>query len=155
MKKNKKENDIKKKLMKNIGSNFLLWLLIIIISVSVLQYVSITNNKTELSYSEFTNLYKNQSDSISELVIEDKLMVGECTPSCILIHENKEIEKFIVILPELTNDLVNNLINLGIEVKIKQKTLTFFDYLFQFSPWILIIVFWFLINYSPVFLVSE
>ena len=145
MKKNKQENDIKKKLMKNIGSNFLLWLLIIIISVSVLQYVSVNNNKTELSYSEFTNLYKNQSDNISKLIIEDKLMVGECTPSCILIHENREIEKFIVIVPELTNDLVNDLINLGIEVKIKQKTLTFFDYLFQFSPWILIIVFWFLI----------
>ena len=145
MRKNKKENDIKNKLMKNIGSNFLLWILIIIISVSVLQYVSVNNNKTELSYSEFTNLYKNQSDSISELIIEDKLMVGECTPSCILIHDNMEIEKFVVVLPELTNDLVNDLIDLGIEVKIKQKTLTFFDYLFQFSPWILIIVFWFLI----------
>ena len=59
--------------------------------------------------------------------------------------DNTEISKFTVILPELTNELVDELILLGIDVKIKQKTLTFFDYLFQFSPWILIIVFWFLI----------
>ena len=57
-KKNNKNDDMRKKLMKNLGGNFLLWILIIIISVSVLQYVSINNNKTELTYSEFTNLYK-------------------------------------------------------------------------------------------------
>ncbi len=144
-KKNKKNDDIRKKLMKNLGGNFLLWILIIIISVSVLQYVSINNNSTELTYTEFTNLYKNQSNSISQLTIEDKLIIGDCNPSCISLTQNNEFDKFTVILPELTNELVNELIEIGIEVKIKQKTLTFFDYLFQFSPWILIIVFWFLI----------
>ena len=144
-KKNKKNDDIRKKLMKNLGGNFLLWILIIIISVSVLQYVSINNNSTEISYSEFNSLYKNQSDSIYRLTIEDKLIIGECEPNCIDLTQNNEFIKFTVVLPELTNELVNELINIGIEVKIKQKTLTFFDYLFQFSPWILIIVFWFLI----------
>ena len=32
---------------------------------------------------------------------------------------NNEISSFTVILPELTNDLVNNLVDLGIDVKIK------------------------------------
>jgi len=145
MKNKKKNQNIKKKLMKNLGSNFVLWILIIVISVSILQYLTINNNKTELSYTQFTTLYNNQADSIQELIIQDKLIIGECSPSCILLDHNNEIEKFNVVLPELTNALVNELINLGIEVKIKQKTLTFFDYLFQFSPWILIIVFWFLI----------
>ena len=144
-KKNRKNDEIRKKLMKNLGSNFLLWILIIIISVSVLQYVSINNNSTELTYTEFTNLYKNQSNSILRLTIEDKLIIGECEPNCVSLVQNNEFDKFTVILPELTNELVNELINIGIEVKIKRKTLTFFDYLFQFSPWILIIVFWFLI----------
>ena len=70
MKKNKNK-DIKKKLMKNLGSNFILWILIIIISVSVLQYMTINNNKTELSYTEFTNLYKDQFESIKTLIIQD------------------------------------------------------------------------------------
>ena len=46
-KKNNKNDDMRKKLMKNLGGNFLLWILIIIISVSVLQYVSINNNKVK------------------------------------------------------------------------------------------------------------
>ena len=106
-KKNKKNDDIRKKLMKNLGGNFLLWILIIIISVSVLQYVSINNNSTELTYTEFTNLYKNQSNSISQLTIEDKLIIGDCNPNCISLTQNNEFDKFTVILPELTNELVN------------------------------------------------
>ena len=143
--KNKKNKNIKKRLLKNLGGNFILWMLIIVISVSVLQFLTVNNQKTELSYTEFTNLYNEQIDSIGSLIIEDKLIYGECSPSCISMIDNTEISKFTVILPELTNELVDELILLGIDVKIKQKTLTFFDYLFQFSPWILIIVFWFLI----------
>ena len=131
--------------MKKLGSNFLLWILIIIISVSVLQYATINNSSNELSYTEFTNLYQNQYENIGELIIEDNVIIGECNPSCIIIDRNIDLNKFNVVLPELTNKLVDDLISLGIEVKIKQKSLTFFDYLFQFSPWILIIVFWFLI----------
>ena len=145
MKNKKNNNNIKKKLIKNLGGNFILWILIIIISVSVLQYLTINNQKTELTYTEFTRLYKEQTENIDSLIIEDKLIYGECSPSCISLFNNTEILKFSVILPELTNEFVNELISLGINVKIKQKTLTFFDYLFQFSPWILIIIFWFLI----------
>ena len=145
MKNKNKKNDIKNKLLKNLGGNFILWMLIIIISVSVLQFFTVNNQRTELSYTAFTKIYNDQSESINTIVIEDKILYGECSPSCISLVDNTEILKFTVILPELTNELVDNLINLGMDVKIRQKTLTFFDYLFQFSPWILIIVFWFFI----------
>ena len=145
MTKKNNKNDIKKKLLKNLGGNFILWMLIIVISVSVLQYLSLNTVKVELSYSEFTNLYKEQYESISSIVIEDKILYGECSPNCISLLQNNEIENFSVVLPELTNDLVNEFIAKGIDIKIKQKTLTFLDYVFQFSPWILIIVFWFFI----------
>ena len=145
MTKKNNKNDIKKKLLKNLGGNFILWMLIIVISVTVLQYLSLNTVKVELSYSEFTNLYKEQYENISSIVIEDKILYGECSPNCISLLQNDEIEKFSVVLPELTNDLVNEFIAKGIDIKIKQKTLTFLDYVFQFSPWILIIVFWFFI----------
>ena len=141
---NKKDN-MKNKMMKNLGGNFLLWIVIIIVSVSVLQYASLTPKSIEISYAEFTDVYKDQYENISSVIIEDKLLKGDCSPTCFGTLSNNEISSFTVILPELTNDLVNNLVDLGIDVKIKQKTLTFLDYVFQFSPWILILVFWFLI----------
>ncbi len=145
MTKKNNKNDIKKKLLKNIGGNFILWMLIIVISVTVPQYLTLNTIKVELSYSEFTNLYKEQYESIRSIVIEDKILYGECSPNCISLLQSDEIEKFTVVLPELTNDLVNEFISKGIDIKIKQKTLTFLDYVFQFSPWILIIAFWFFI----------
>ena len=74
MTKKNNKNDIKKKLLKNLGGNFILWMLIIVTSVSVLQYLSLNTVKVELSYSEFTNLYKEQHESISSIVIEDKIL---------------------------------------------------------------------------------
>ena len=132
-------------MMKNLGGNFLLWIVIIIVSVSVLQYASLAPKSIEISYAEFTDVYSEQYENISSVIIEDKLLRGECSPTCFATLSNNEISSFTVVLPELTNDLVNNLVDLGIDVKIKQKTLTFLDYVFQFSPWILILVFWFLI----------
>jgi cell division protease FtsH len=141
---NNKDN-MKNKMMKNLGGNFLLWIVIIIVSVSVLQYASLAPKSIEISYAEFTDVYSEQYENISSVIIEDKLLRGECSPTCFATLSNNEISSFTVVLPELTNDLVNNLVDLGIDVKIKQKTLTFLDYVFQFSPWILILVFWFLI----------
>jgi len=141
---NNKDN-MKNKMMKNLGGNFLLWIVIIIVSVSVLQYASLTPKSIEISYAEFTDVYQDQYENISSVIIEDKLLKGECSPTCFGTLSNNEISSFTVVLPELTNDLVNSLVDLGIDVKIKQKTLTFLDYVFQFSPWILILVFWFLI----------
>ncbi|MAX29615.1 MAG: cell division protein FtsH [Candidatus Marinimicrobia bacterium] len=141
---NNKDN-MKNKMMKNLGGNFLLWIVIIIVSVSVLQYASLTPKSIEISYAEFTDVYQEQYENISSVIIEDKLLRGECSPTCFGTLSNNEISSFTVVLPELTNDLVNSLVDLGIDVKIKQKTLTFLDYVFQFSPWILILVFWFLI----------
>ena len=141
----KDKDKMKNKLIKNLGGNFLLWIVIIIVSVSVLQYASIAPKSVEISYAEFTDVYKEQSENISKVTIEDKFLTGVCDPGCFGTLSNDEITSFTVVLPELTNDLVNELVNLGIDVKIKQKTLTFLDYVFQFSPWILILVFWFFI----------
>ena len=141
----KDKDKMKNKLIKNLGGNFLLWIVIIIVSVSVLQYASIAPKSVEISYAEFTDVYKEQSENISKVTIEDKFLTGVCDPGCFGTLSNDEITSFTVVLPELTNDLVNELVILGIDVKIKQKTLTFLDYVFQFSPWILILVFWFFI----------
>ena len=55
---NKKKNKMNKKIIKNLGSNFILWILIIIISLTVLQYVT-TNTKTiNISYKTFHDIVK-------------------------------------------------------------------------------------------------
>ena len=91
-----------------------------------LQYASITPKSIEISYAEFTDIYNDQYENISSVTIEDKFLVGTCEPICFGTLSNNEISSFTVVLRELTNDLVNELVNLGIDVKIRQKTPIFF-----------------------------
>ena len=140
----KKKNN-NKQIFKKLGSNFILWILIIVMSVSVLQYATINSKSVNITYTDFHELYKNQYNNIEEIIIQDKIINGVCNPGCLSAAKGLEIEKFTVTLPELTNELVNELIDLGINVEIRNKVMGFTDYLFQFSPWILIIVFWFFI----------
>ena len=54
MKKNKK--NINKKILKNLGGNFVLWILIIIISLSILQYVATNTNSKTITYKTFVEI---------------------------------------------------------------------------------------------------
>ena len=143
MKKNKK--DFNQKLMKNIGGNFLLWILIVIISLTILQFVTTSDKTVSFSYKEFTNLLNNQYEQIDKITLEGRNLVGVCVPNCIDLDNNLDIAKFTTTIPELSNEIVNEWISLGVNVEIKDKTMTFFDYVMQLSPWILIILFWFIL----------
>ena len=58
--------------------------------------------------------------NILKIYVIGNELTGECSKDlpCIDSFTNKEIEKFSVILPELTNELVDEWIDLGINVKI-------------------------------------
>jgi len=148
-----------KKIIKNLGGNFILWILIIVISLTVLQYLTTNTTTKALSNTEFDFLLSSSGNNISEIVIEGRQAIGTCMPECIInnsVDPNNvssrgsdlttlSVEKFTVTLPEVDNDFVSELISHGIDVEIKDKTMTFFDYIMQLSPWILIILFWFIL----------
>ena len=60
----------------------------------------------------------------------------------------KIVNSFKVILPNITIDKIdewNETLSDDVIIKIQQITPGAMDYFFQFSPWLLIIIFWFLI----------
>ena len=145
----KKSKNTNKKLMKNFGGNFILWILIIVLSLTVLQYVTTNTNSRNLNYSDFNYLINNDQQIISEITIKGRQVEGVCSPNCIIANNSdtnymsNEFSHFSVTLPEVSDELVQGFISKGITVEIKDKTMSFFDYLMQLSPWILIILFWF------------
>ena len=60
-KNNGQNNKTKNKLWKTIGGNFLLWLLIITMAVTGLQYFSSDNNPAKITYSQFQDYLFGQS----------------------------------------------------------------------------------------------
>ena len=146
MKKDKKDN----KITKNLINNFILWTLIIVISITVLNYVDTDFKSEKITYSEFSTLINDASlnKSITKAIIDGRTFNGECLAGCFIGDYEEPIKKFKVVLPEVTIEKIddwNNLLGGTIDIEIIEKTPGFMDYVFQFSPWILIILFWFFI----------
>jgi len=144
--KNKKDN----KITKNIINNFILWTLIIVITLTVLNYLDIDRKSKKIAYSQFISLINDESlnINISKATITGNQLIAECNPECFINNIDGGVDKFEVILPNLTIDKVdewNDLLNQDVVIEIKQMTPGILDYIFQFSPWILIILFWFFI----------
>ena len=143
----KKRNN---KITKNIISNLILWSLIIVVSITTLSYFDINKNNKNINYSTFLNMINNQmsNENISKIVITGNELVGECNPECFIDDSLNPVSSFKVILPNLTIDKIdewNEKLNNNIKIEIRKITPSIMDYIFQFSPWLLIIGFWFFI----------
>jgi len=140
----------KNKITKNLISNFILWTLIIVISITMLNYFDLSKKSRNIPYSSFISLLNDNklNQSISKATITGNDLIAECNPGCILSDYDEPIETFNVILPNITIDKVdewNNMLGNTVHIEIKKNTPSAMDYLFQFSPWLLIIAFWFFI----------
>ena len=146
MKQNK--NNSKKdpqNIWKNIGGNILIWVLIIVMSITALQLFSTDYKPKTIDYTQF-QYYIDQNMVLSG-TITGKSFKGEfkepVTIDTEINGDAKQYTKFIAILPEITNEITNSWLEKGIKCKFEEPTLSILDYIIQFSPWLLIIFFWF------------
>jgi len=140
----------KNKITKNLISNFILWSLIIVVSITMLNYFDLSKKSKNVAYSTFIALLNDQelNKNISKATITGNDLIATCDTGCILFGYDEPLETFNVILPNLTIDKVdewNTMLGNNVQIEIKKNTPTAMDYLFQFSPWLLIIAFWFFI----------
>ncbi len=113
-------------------------------------YFDLSKKSRNIPYSAFISLLNDNklNQNISKATITGNDLVADCDPGCILSGYDEPIETFNVILPNLTIDKVdewNNMLGNNVQIEIKKNTPSAMDYLFQFSPWLLIIAFWFFI----------
>ena len=146
----KKNN--KNQISKNLINNFILWTLIIVIAISVLNYMDTGKNNKQLSYTKFKVLIEdtNLNKSISSIKITGNKMEATCDDlGCFLNGSDEPVNKFTIFLPpNITIEKIDEwstLLSDDIDIEIVPQTPNFLDYIFQFSPWILIILFWFFI----------
>ena len=146
----KKNN--KNQISKNLISNFILWTLIIVIAISVLNYMDTGKNNKQLSYTKFKVLIEdtNLNKSIGSIKITGNKMEATCDDvGCFLDGSEQPVNKFTIFLPpNITIEKIDEwsaLLSDDIDIEIVPQTPNFLDYIFQFSPWILIILFWFFI----------
>ena len=143
-KKNKKKIP-NNKILKTVGGNIIIWILIIVMSVTALQIFSTDNDTKEISYSDFKNYLdsgKVQSAKIVGRTFNGKFNEAEIFENEVTA-EPKEYSTFVTILPEVSEEMTKTWDENGLKYEFKDKTFGLTEYLIQFSPWLLIIFFWF------------
>jgi len=144
----KKKNQKKipnNKILKTVGGNIVIWILIIIMSVTALQIFSNDNEAKQITYSEFK--YYVESSKIESAEIVGRTFNGKFKSPEIfeseLSSETKEFSAFVTILPEVSIEMTKSWDEGQIKYEFKDQSFGLAEYLIQFSPWLLIILFWF------------
>ena len=144
-KKNKKKENIKQNLWKTLGGNLLIWVLIIVMAVTALQYFSTDYKLQPISYTQFQEYL--ESDMVESGKIVGRAFKGKFKEPITIesqgLAEPKQYTNFTTVLPEVTFEMTKIWDEKGIIYRFEEQSMGLLDYLIQFSPWILIIFFWF------------
>jgi len=143
-KKNQKKP--KNKVLNTIMSNIFIWIIIVIVAFTIASNFSSYEKTKDVTYNQYKELIDNRK--IIAATVTGNHFKGELREELTLENEDGTLQKYNFIsieLPEATIDLTETWVDSGIEVKIIKDTMGLFDYLIQFSPWLIIILFWFFI----------
>ena len=143
-KKNQKKP--KNKVLNTIMSNIFIWIIIVIVAFTIASNFSSYEKTKDVTYNQYKELIDNRK--IIAATVTGNHFKGELREELTLEDENGTLQEYNFIsieLPESSIDLTETWVDSGIEVKIIKDTMGLFDYLIQFSPWLIIILFWFFI----------
>ena len=134
MAKNKSKNKKKlpnNKIWKTIGGNIIIWILIIIMSVTALQIFSSDNNPKEITFSDLTN-YLN-SGKVESAEIVGRTFNGKFTEPEIFENEvtaeSKEYSNFVTILPEVSIEMTRIWDENNLKYEFKDQSFGLTEYL--------------------------
>ena len=142
-KKNKKPSN---KVINTILSNIFIWIVIVVVAFSIASNFSTYEKIKEVTYNEYKDMVENKN--IESATLTGTHFKGKLYNSMSFEDRNGKVNDYTFIsieLPESTIDQTDSWVENGIEVEIVKETMGAFDYLIQFSPWLIIILFWFFI----------
>ena len=138
-------NNNNNNMWKTISGNFIIWILIIIIAITALQFFSTDYKPKVLTYSQFQEYVNNGIDESGRIV--GRSFKGKFREPVLIdqsgMREPKHYSNFETILPEVSLEMTALWDEKAIIYRFEEQTTGVFEYLIQFSPWLLIIFFWF------------
>ena len=130
---------------KTFGNNIIFWIIIIIACILLMQMVSTKGSPQKITFTQYEELISTKSVESAEIIgnsFNGILNEEDYT----ILPNGKEIsyKSFVTILPSgyIDQDIINFWNSNGIKFQFKEQTPNISDYLIQFTPWILIFVFW-------------
>ena len=112
-KRNKKKKNKSENIWRTLGGNLIIWLLVIIMAVTALQFFSTDYKNQIIDYTQFQE-YVDES-LIESGVISGRTFQGTLKERIIIestsINQSKEFIKFNTVLPEVTDEMMSFVIH--------------------------------------------
>ena len=145
--KNKKKSEKKKNNVVNtIAGNVFIWIFIVVAAITIANNFSPFEKSKEVSYTEYQNFL--DEGLIESAEITGRTFKGKFSIPHVISDElnNEDTYAYMsTVLPEVSLEMTLDWDKKEIKYEFKDVTMSAFDYLIQFSPWLLIILFWFFI----------
>ena len=143
--KNKGQNSDKKNEFKwkQASKTSIMWIIIIVSTIILFGVLGRTpGEEVKLTYSQYT--YQLDSKNIKKIFVADHELHGELKEKQSVSVNGRELEakKFVITLPFIDSDMLNEWKESGIEINFKADNSEWTVYLLNFLPWLLIIGVW-------------
>ncbi|MFP4546510.1 MAG: ATP-dependent zinc metalloprotease FtsH [Fidelibacterota bacterium] len=149
-KKNKKPNKDNKKPDKNndfkwkqASKTSMMWLIIIVSTIILFGILGKSpGEEVKFTYTQYAQQL--EQGNIKSILVVDKELHGELVNKITINIGGRELEvkKFVITLPFIDSDMLNEWKAKGIEINFKQDNSEWTAYLLNFLPWLLIIGVW-------------
>ena len=134
--------------MKNIGSNIIIWILIVVMCITALQIFSSDSNSQEITTAKFKE-YLNSGQIKSIDAVGDNSngfsIKGELKESSRSSDRDLPGKHFSTQLSEITDSVESQWQQKGVDYNVSRHQDGFFEFIAWIGPWLLIIFFWFFI----------
>ena len=144
--KNKNKKNKKNKIINTIAGNVFIWIFIVVAAITIANNFSPFEKSKEISYTEYQTFL--DQGLIESAEITGRTFKGKFSIPQIISDElgNEDTYAYMsTVLPEVSLEMTADWNIIEIIYEFKDVTMSAFDYLIQFSPWLLIILFWFFI----------
>ncbi|UCE20525.1 MAG: ATP-dependent zinc metalloprotease FtsH [Gemmatimonadota bacterium] len=116
-------------------------MILILLSIAGVQFFSRARSGEEMiTYTEFKKQL--EAGNVTKALIIDTELQGDLRSPIIRPQDNREFQKFKVILPFIDSDMIKEWDEKGLEYNFKAKPSNWMGILFGVLPWLLVGVFW-------------
>ena len=134
--------------MKNIGSNIIIWILIVVMCITALQIFSSDSSSQEITTAKFKEYLNNGQIKSIDAVGDNSngfSIKGELKENSRSSDRDLSGKHFSTQLSEITDSVESQWQQRGVDYNVSKHQDGFFEFIAWIGPWLLIIFFWFFI----------
>ena len=117
------------------------WIIFILLAIAGVQFFTrARSGEVTITYTEFQKQL--EAGNVEKALVTDTELQGDLRKPAFTLTDNREYQKFKVVLPFIDSDMIKRWDEKGVEYNFKEKPSNWMGILFGILPWLLVGFFW-------------